>query len=362
MRKKFIFFIIVVTFLFFIIIITNYNPFQFNNTKGDNNMMNENHFENNNNNNSEFKPAYLELHKSGELKIRAEKLWNIMENCTLCPRECSAERLDGYIGYCRSEGTILKISSAFAHFGEEKPLVGNRGSGTIFFTHCNLRCVFCQNWEISHQGLGKEISIEELADIMINLQNRGCHNINLVTPTHFSAHIIKALDIAAGKGLRIPIVYNTSGWERMEVLKLLDGIIDIYLPDFKFWDEKMSDKYLSGASNYPEITKKAILEMHRQVGVAKPEQDGLIYRGLMIRHLVMPNNVSGSIEIVEWISENLPKETYVNIMAQYRPSFKAYDYPEISRRVTNEEYSAVVNRAKELGLTNLDLPGFWWLD
>jgi putative pyruvate formate lyase activating enzyme len=197
--------------------------------------------------------------------------------------------------------------------------------------------------------------------MMLKLQAIGCHNINLVTPTHYSALILKALDIAADKGLRLPIVYNTSGWERLEILSVLDGIVDIYLPDFKYWDRDMSAKYSSGAESYPEITRKAILEMHRQVGVAKPANDGIMQRGLMIRHLVMPNNTGGSGRIMEWIAQNLSKDTYVNIMAQYTPAYKAYDYPEISRRITNEEYAKVVSRAGEVGLTNLDVQGYWWL-
>jgi putative pyruvate formate lyase activating enzyme len=196
--------------------------------------------------------------------------------------------------------------------------------------------------------------------MMLGLQAIGCHNINLVTPTHYSALILRALDIAAETGLRLPIVYNTSGWERLEILKLFDGVVDIYLPDFKYWDGELSAKYSSGAASYPEITKKAILEMHRQVGVAKP-RDGIMQRGLMIRHLVMPNNTSGSEQIVEWIAENLPKDTYVNIMAQYNPLYKAFDYPELSRRITGEEYAKVVKRAKELGLANLDVQGYGWL-
>jgi putative pyruvate formate lyase activating enzyme len=182
-----------------------------------------------------------------------------------------------------------------------------------------------------------------------------------VTPTHYSALILQALGIAAEAGLRLPVVYNTSGWERLEILEILDGIVDIYLPDFKYWDSAMSAKYSSGAENYPEVTKAAILEMHRQVGVAKPAQSGIMQRGLMIRHLVMPNNVSGSEQIMVWIAENLPKDTYVNIMAQYTPLFKAYDYQEISRRITDEEYISVVERAKLLGLTNLDVQGYWWI-
>jgi putative pyruvate formate lyase activating enzyme len=310
---------------------------------------------------SGFEPAYLKLHRTGELKKRAENLWEIMEECRLCPRRCGVDRLGGVKGFCRSPGAKLMISAFHQHFGEERPLVGKGGSGTIFLTHCNLRCVFCQNWEISQLGRGKASNIDELADMMLHLQKIGCHNINLVTPTHYSPHILKALDIAAEKGLRLPIVYNSSGWERLEILKILDGIVDIYLPDIKYWDSKMSAKYSSGAGTYIEFTKKAILEMHRQVGVAKPAKDGIMYRGLMIRHLVMPNNVGGSEKIMEWIAENLPKDTYINIMAQYNPVYKAYDYPEISRRITGKEYKKVVNRAKELGLTNLDIQGYSWL-
>ncbi len=284
-----------------------------------------------------------------------------MESCQLCPRRCGVNRLKGMVGFCRAPGATLVVSSFHPHFGEERPLVGYGGSGTIFFTHCNLRCVFCQNWEISQLGVGSETDITELARMMLRLQTLGCHNINIVTPTHYSALLLQALDIAAEKGLRLPIVYNTSGWERLEILELLDGVVDIYLPDFKYWDSNMAAKYSSGAESYPEVTKAAILEMHRQVGVAKPAQNGIMQRGLMIRHLVMPNDVGGSEKVMEWIAENLPKDTYVNIMAQYTPLYKAYDYPEISRRITKEEYEKVVKRAQELGLTNLDIQGYWWL-
>ena len=303
---------------------------------------------------SGFEPAYLELYRTGELKERADTLWAVMESCQLCPRRCRVNRLEGMSGFCHAPGATLVVSSFHPHYGEERPLVGNGGSGTIFLTHCNLRCVFCQNWTISQLGRGYETEIEELATMMLLLQETGCHNINLVTPTHYSAPILKALDIAAEAGLRLPIVYNTSGWERLEILELLDGIVDIYLPDFKYWDSEMSARYSSGAESYPEMAREAILEMHRQVGVARPAQDGIMQRGLMIRHLVMPNNTGGSEEIMEWIAENLPNDTYVNIMAQYHPVYKAYDYPEISRRILREEYIAVVERAQELGLTNLD--------
>jgi putative pyruvate formate lyase activating enzyme len=310
---------------------------------------------------SSFEPAYLKLHKTGELKKRAEKLWAIMERCRLCPRRCGVNRLKGMRGFCRAPGATLVVSASHPHFGEERPLVGEGGSGTIFLTHCNLRCVFCQNWDISQLGRGFERNISELAEMMLHLQKIGCHNINFVTPTHYSAHILKALDIATERGLRLPIVYNSSGWERLEIVKLLDGIVDIYLPDIKYWDSDMSAKYSSKAKSYPEITREAILEMHRQVGVAKPAKDGIMQRGLMIRHLVMPNNIGGSEKIMEWIAKNLPKDTYVNIMVQYTPVYKAYDYPKISRRITREEYKRAVKKAKEMGLTNLDVQGYWWL-
>ena len=310
---------------------------------------------------SGFEPAYLKLHKTGELKKRAEELWAIMESCELCPRRCGVNRHKGESGFCQAPGTTLVISSAHPHFGEERPLVGKDGSGTIFLTHCNLRCVFCQNWEIAHLGTGSESDIDDFASKMLELQKTGCHNINLVTPTHYSAHILKAIDVAAERGLRLPIVYNTSGWERLEIVRLLDGVVDIYLPDFKYWDSDMSAKYSDGADNYPDLTAKAILEMHRQVGVAKPAKDGIMQRGLMIRHLVMPDNTGGSEKVMEWIAENLPKDTYVNIMVQYSPAHKAYDHPELSRRITQKEYTKVVRKAKDVGLTNLDIQGYWWL-
>ncbi|MCX7838833.1 MAG: radical SAM protein [Anaerolineae bacterium] len=308
-----------------------------------------------------FEPGYVKLARTGELSKRAEKLWAIMESCQLCPRQCRVNRLKGMSGFCHSPGATLVVASFGPHFGEERPLVGFGGSGTIFFTHCNLRCVFCQNWYISQLGVGEETEIAELAQMMLELQKIGCHNLNIVTPTHYSAHLVKALEIAVEMGVRLPIVYNTSGWERREILEILDGIVDIYLPDFKYWDSAMAAKYSSGAASYPEMTQAAILEMNRQVGVAKPAQGGILQRGLIIRHLVMPNNVAGSEQIMEWIATYLPKDTYVNIMMQYNPLFKALEYPEIARRITKEEYERVVRRAQELGLTNLDIQGYWWL-
>ena len=309
----------------------------------------------------DFVPGYLKLHESGELGKRADALWDMMSRCRLCPRECGANRHRGQTGFCQSPGTQLFISSAMPHFGEERPLVGRGGSGTVFLTHCSLRCVFCQNYEISHMGRGHERGVEEMAGMMLQLQRLGCHNINFVTPTHYSAFILKALNMAAGRGLRVPVVYNTCGWERLEILEQLDGVVDIYLPDFKFWDSDISAELTAGTDDYPELTKKAILEMHRQVGVAKPNENGVMQRGLMVRHLVMPNEMGGSVEILDWIAENLPKDTYINIMAQYNPFHKAFDVPEISRRITGDEYRQVVNHAQELGLTNLDVQGHRWL-
>jgi putative pyruvate formate lyase activating enzyme len=302
----------------------------------------------------EFEPGYLRLYRTGELKKRGQELWNIMKSCKLCPRMCGVNKLEDNKGFCQSSSQ-LEISSYRPHFGEERPLVGKGGSGTIFLTNCSLRCVFCINWEISQGGQGNPRSIEDMARMMLHLQKIGCHNINVVTPTHYSPHIVLALNIAAGEGLRLPLVYNTCGWEQLEILEKLDGIVDIYLPDFKYSDGEMAKKYSSAAETYPQITKTALLEMHRQVGVAKPAKDGLIYRGLMIRHLVMPNGVGGTKKVIEWIAENLPKDTYLNIMSQYRPMYKAFDYPKIARRINRKEYADAIKWAKEAGLTNLDI-------
>lgn len=310
---------------------------------------------------SDFAPAYLRIHRNGELGRRGDILWSMMEKCRLCPRECGVNRLRGQRGFCQAPGVGPMVSSFSPHFGEERPLVGRGGSGTIFLTHCGLRCVFCQNWEISHSGRGSRKSLENLAGMMLALQKRGCHNINFVTPTHYSAAIVKALDIAAGEGLRLPVVWNTCGWESPEIMRLLDGIVDIYLPDFKFWDGAMAARFMAGADSYPSLTRNALLEMNRQVGVAMPGSDGVVSRGLMIRHLVMPGNTGGSDKIMEWIGANLPKDTYVNIMAQYNPQHKAFDFPEISRRITRDEYQAVVKAARRAGLSNLDIRGVGWL-
>ncbi len=306
---------------------------------------------------NDYIPGYVSLHQSGVLKARAEVLNSYLTNCRLCPRECEKDRTRRQTGECQATDR-LKISSFHPHHGEEKPLSGTRGSGTIFFSHCNMLCVFCLNWEISQGGFGEMSSVNELANMMLALQRNRCHNINLVTPTHYSPQIVSALDIAARRGLQLPLVWNTSGWEKLDILQLLDGVVDIYLADFKYTDPKLAGKYSIGAHTYPEDTKTALLEMHRQTGVARPDPEtGLMKRGLMIRHLVMPNNVSGSVEAMKWIAQNLPADTYVNIMAQYNPVFMAHKYPEINRRITVREYSDVVNAAMKAGLKNLDIQG-----
>lgn len=298
-------------------------------------------------------PAYEKLEMEGKLAQRVKQAYSLFENCQLCPRKCGVNRQKGEKGFCRAPVRPV-IFSYHPHFGEEMCLVGGKGSGTIFFSNCNLRCIFCQNWPISHEGRGKEIQDEDLADMMLHLQKIGCHNINLVTPTHVMPNIINATRIALKKGLCLPLVYNTSGYERLEILKILDGIIDIYMPDMKYMDGDKSAKYSAGAFDYPEVTKKAILEMHRQVGVLKLDPQGIAIRGLMIRHLVMPNQVAGTEKFVKWVAEALPKNTYINIMAQYRVEYKAFDYPDIARGITPQEFLDAMARAEKYGLTNLD--------
>jgi len=304
---------------------------------------------------SDYEPGFIKLHKNGELKARGEILWEMMRRCTICPRQCETNRLRGRRGDCKSNST-LEISSAYPHFGEENELVGTHGSGTIFFTNCSLLCVFCINYEISHLGQGRTYTIRELANMMLLLQRQGCHNLNLVTPTHYAPHILLALDNAAARGFRLPVVYNTCGWEKLEILQMLDGVVDVYLADFKYADSESANKYSPGAKSYPKVTQQALLEMHRQVGLAIADtQTGLLHRGLMIRHLVMPSNVSHSDRVMHWIAANLPKNTYVNIMSQYTPMFRAGEFPEIARRITLAEYQHAVNAARRAGLTNLRL-------
>ena len=297
-------------------------------------------------------PSYLELEEKGILSQRLKQLYSIYENCHLCPRDCRVDRTKGETGKCKATSKV-KVSDAFPHFGEEPPLVGKKGSGTIFFSNCGLRCVFCQNYKISIEGEGVEIPDERLADLMIKLQKVGCHNINLVTPTHYVPSIVNALQMAIKNDLRIPLVYNTSGYETLETLQLLDGIIDIYLPDCKFMDPKNAAKYTGETYNYPYYVKIALKEMHRQVGVLETNSKGIAMRGLIIRHLILPNRIAGTDEFLKFVAEYFPKNTYLNLMAQYRPEYKAFDYPEIARRLKRSEYQEAVRLAKKYGLTRL---------
>jgi putative pyruvate formate lyase activating enzyme len=298
-------------------------------------------------------PSYLELEEKGLLSERVKKLHSIYESCHLCPRDCRVDRTKGETGKCEATSKA-KVSSAFPHFGEEAPLIGKGGSGTIFFSNCGLRCVFCQNYKISIEGEGVEISDERLADMMIKLQKMGCHNINLVTPTHYVPNIVNALQKAIGKGLHIPLVYNTSGYETLDTLQLLDGIIDIYLPDCKFMNPENAAKYTGETYNYPYYAKVALKEMHRQVGVLQVGKRGIAVRGLMIRHLILPNNIAGTDKFLKFVAENFPKTTYLNLMSQYRPEYKASEYPELSRRIKRSEYTAALRLARKYGLTRLD--------
>ena len=301
---------------------------------------------------AQYEPAYLQLERQGKLKAVESDLWEIFRSCNCCPRSCRTDRIKGEQGVCSSTAR-LKVYAADPHFGEERPLVGRGGSGTVFFSNCNLLCCFCQNWQINHRGDGSFISHDELARIMLGLQARGCHNINLVTPTHVVPHIIKGLRIAIAGGLRLPLVYNTGGYDNLEVIRKLDGIVDLYLPDFKYQDGAMAAKYSSGAEDYPEVAAAVIQEMHRQVGVLQVDEKGIAQRGLIIRHLVMPNNIAGTDRFVRWVAQELSPRTSVNIMAQYRPMHKAFDYPEIARRITAAEWEQALSWAREAGLTNL---------
>ncbi|MBW1972969.1 MAG: radical SAM protein [Spirochaetes bacterium] len=296
--------------------------------------------------------SYISLCRTGEIYERIKKAKELMNPCRICPRLCGAKRLEGEKGFCKT-GAKAFVSSALPHFGEEEPLVGKMGSGTIFITHCNLRCLFCQNFEISHLGEGKEISNEEFANIMINLQNRGCHNINFVTPTHVVPQILEALPLAVEKGLKVPLVYNTGGYDMRETISLLDGVFDIYMPDIKFSDNLVASKYLN-VDDYWERVKEAVKEMHRQVGDLALDEDGIAYKGLLIRHLVMPEDLAGTKEVMRFLAKEISKNSYVNIMDQYRPCGYAHRYPEISRGITRSEYLKAIESAREEGITRLD--------
>ncbi|UCE20547.1 MAG: radical SAM protein [Gemmatimonadota bacterium] len=297
---------------------------------------------------ADFEPAYLRLHREGQLAQRVHMALGMFEACRMCPRECGVNRFQGEIGVC-SAPPRPKISSVGPHYGEEPPLVGFGGSGTIFFSHCNLKCVFCQNSDISQLGHGYEISTQELAGKMLQLQSIGCHNINFVTPTPYVPHTLEALELAVGQGLKLPLVYNCGGYESMEMIRLLDGIVDIYMPDFKYGDDENAKKY-SKAEHYFSRCSEALEEMHRQVGVLKMDDRGIAQRGVLIRHLVMPHGLAGSRKVLEFIAKCLSKDSYVNIMAQYYPSHRADEFSPLTRRITPYEYDEAVTLARDCGL------------
>lgn len=298
------------------------------------------------------RPGYLILHEQDKLNHRIAAARQRLSPCRVCPRNCKVDRLNDEKGICQT-GAKAVVSSYAPHFGEESPLVGSGGSGTIFLTHCNLHCVFCQNYEISHLGQGVETDAGQLAAMMVSLQRQGCHNINFVTPSHVVPQILAALPPAVEKGLSVPLVYNSSCYDSVETLTLLEGIFDIYMPDFKFWTRE-SGKLYAKAPDYPEKAKKAICEMHRQVGDLVLNDEGVAERGLLVRHLVMPGGLAETREILRFLAREVSVDTYVNVMDQYRPCGKAYDYPPLDRRLKNEEYQEALAFAREAGLHRLD--------
>lgn len=303
---------------------------------------------------SSFEPAYVAMWQSGELASRVERAVAKLADCCLCPRDCHVDRLADKFSVCRV-GRYAIVSSYFPHFGEEDCLRGRRGSGTIFFAGCNLRCVFCQNFETSWKVEGEPASPRKLALMMLDLQERGCHNINFVTPEHVVPQILEALLIAVEAGLRLPLVYNTSAYDSLDSLELMNGLIDIYMPDFKFWDAEMARRYVR-APDYPMAARRAIREMNRQVGPLVMDENGLALRGLILRHLVMPGAVAGTREILEWVARELGPDTYVNVMSQYFPAGKVCEdeHAEINRNITLQEFRDALNAARDAGLRRLD--------
>ena len=297
-------------------------------------------------------PSYLKLYREGQLPSRVRQALDLLKDCRLCPRECHVDRLSGELGVCRT-GARASVASFHPHFGEEAPLVGSAGSGTIFFSSCNLFCSFCQNFAISHLGEGEEVDPHRLAAMMLHLMKLGCHNINFVTPSHVIPQILQALVIAVEQGLNIPLVYNSGGYDRAETLKILDGIFDIYMPDFKFWEETWATRFCR-APDYRAQATAAIREMHRQVGDLVMDEAGIAVRGLLVRHLVMPHGIANTIEIMTFLTETISPDTYVNVMAQYHPCGKAISDPMINRRITPEEYAAAVRDAIAAGIHRLD--------
>ncbi|HIP87510.1 MAG TPA: radical SAM protein [Anaerolineales bacterium] len=301
--------------------------------------------------NTSFEPAYVALLRSGELRRRVEAAYERMHNCDLCGRKCGVDRYTTY-GACKT-GTKATVASYGPHFGEEDPLRGYGGSGTIFFSWCNLNCQFCQNYDISQLGHGEEIEPEELATMMLSLQARGCHNINLVSPSHVVAPILAAVLIAAEAGLWLPLVYNTGGYDSLEALRLLDGVIDIYMPDMKYADEEIAYRY-SRVRNYPAVNQAAVKEMHRQVGDLVLDERGIALRGLLVRHLVLPRGLAGTPEIARFLAEEISPDTYINIMDQYRPCYRARQYPPLDRPITPREYEEAMEAARRAGLHRFD--------
>ncbi|RKY28775.1 MAG: radical SAM protein [Candidatus Omnitrophota bacterium] len=294
-----------------------------------------------------FIPSYLKLSSSSLENIK-NSLLELLRECIVCPRNCKVNRFGGEKGFCRTARFSL-VSTFNLHFGEEPELVGRGGSGTIFFSFCNLACQFCQNYTISHLGEGEETDSEKLAKIILYLQSQGAHNINLVSPTHVLPQIVEALIIARDRGLRLPLVYNSGGYDSKQVLKIAEGVFDIYMPDMKYSDNELAKKY-SLVEDYWEVCQEAVLEMYRQVGDLVIDSQGVAQRGLIIRHLVLPNNISGSFKVIDFIAEKISKDTYLNIMDQYWPCYKAYNFSELSRRITLKEYKEVVNYALKRGL------------
>jgi putative pyruvate formate lyase activating enzyme len=298
-----------------------------------------------------FEPAYVALLRSSELKQRVQDAYNHLHDCDLCGRECRVDRYE-QPGTCKT-GVRAVVSSAGPHLGEEDPLRGYRGSGTIFFAWCNLNCQFCQNHDISQSGHGREVEPEELAQMMLSLQAQGCHNINLVSPTHVVAPILAALLIAAEAGLRLPLVWNTGGYDSLAALTLLDGVVDIYMPDMKYADEETARKY-SKIKRYPAVNQAGVREMHRQVGDLVMDDNGIALRGLLVRHLVLPGGLAGTDKIARFLAEEVSRDTYINIMDQYRPCYRAYELPPLDRPVTRAEYEQAVQQGREAGLHRFD--------
>ena len=301
---------------------------------------------------TEFVPSYRNILNTGELASRVSEAYEHLSICDVCAWECPVDRRAGKIGVCRT-GINARVSSYGPHMGEEDPLRGWRGSGTIFFTRCNLRCQYCQNHDISQTDTGDEAEPETIAGMMLELQTLGCHNINFVSPSHVVPQIMAAVLIATQAGLQIPLVYNTGGYDSMAMLKLLDGVIDIYMPDMKYSDPEIARRY-SKIRNYPQINQAAVKEMHRQVGDLQVDDRGVAQRGLLVRHLVLPDNIAGTEEIVKFLSDEISPDTYLNLMDQYRPAYKAHLYPELNRRLTSQEYQAAVQAALSTGLRRLD--------